>query len=220
MPVITVASLKGGCGKTTTSINLATGLTSLKRSVVLIEADPQASGNTWAEARGDDEPLPFPVVQAARKTLHRDIDQLQGNYEFAIIDTPPRTSAITRSALITADILLMPVKPSSFDVWALEETFQSIEEIQVVNEALEAYFMVSMAIVGSKSRNETKSLLADYADKGKLLNTVIHQRESFARVADGGTIAESKDGKALTEVMMLTREVIKLLNDSKGGSNG
>ena len=103
--IITLSSLKGGTG-TSLSVHLAHAIALSGSRVILIDADPQASASDWAAAR-EDKP-PFPVVGLARETLHRNLDELTKDYAHAVIDTPPRVSALARSAILAADLVLMP----------------------------------------------------------------------------------------------------------------
>lgn len=135
--IIAFASLKGGSGKTTLSVHLAAAIAAGGHRVVLIDADPQGSASDWSAAREDSPP--FPVIGMARNTLHRDLVPLLEDYDHCIIDTPPRVSALARSALLAADLVLIPVQPSSYDVWAAAETVQLISEAQGFKPELAAF---------------------------------------------------------------------------------
>ena len=111
MPVIAFLNQKGGAGKTTLSIHIATELAVTAR-VLLIDADPQGSALDWAAQR--DESARFSVVGFPKPVLHREIDALGNGYDWVIIDGPPRVNELARSAIAACSLVLIPVQPSPF----------------------------------------------------------------------------------------------------------
>ena len=89
------------------------------KRVTLIDADPQGSALDWSQQRSR-EGLPrlFGVVGLARDTLHREAPELARDADHVVIDGPPRVAGLMRSALLAADLVLIPVQPSPFDGWA------------------------------------------------------------------------------------------------------
>ncbi len=209
---ITIASLKGGVSKSTLSVNIGAALSKLDRSVVVIDADPQGSINDWAAIRDEDSEPPFTVLAAARKTINRDIDSLQGNHEDCIIDTPGRAEAITLSAVAAADLVLVPISPSSYDLWAAEQTLERMDPIRAVYSDIKIAYVVCKAVVGSSLEREVIAVIREM--DGQLLKTVIHQRVAFQRCADGKTIFELIAEKAQLEIMSLTKEILKLMKEA------
>ena len=122
MPVLAVLNQKGGVGKTTLATNLAMSLAQQGQRVFLIDADSQGSALDWSAARKNE--LVFPVVGVPRDTLHREIDALAAPYDWVIIDGPPRVHTVAKSAIAASDIVLIPVQPSPYDVWAAKEVVQ------------------------------------------------------------------------------------------------
>ncbi len=209
---ITIASLKGGVSKSTLSVNIGAALSKLDRSVVVIDADPQGSINDWAAIRDEDSEPPFTVLAAARKTINRDIDSLQGNHEDCIIDTHGRAEAITLSAVAAADLVLVPISPSSYDLWAAEQTLERMDPIRAVYSDIKIAYVVCKAVVGSSLEREVIAVIREM--DGQLLKTVIHQRVAFQRCADGKTIFELIAEKAQLEIMSLTKEILKLMKEA------
>ncbi|MBE9160657.1 AAA family ATPase [Nodosilinea sp. LEGE 06152] len=205
--IITIASLKGGSGKTSLSVHLAHAIALAGRKVLLVDADPQASASTWASAR-DDKP-PFSVVGMARDTLHRELPDLVANYDHTLIDTPPRTSKLTGSAIVSSDLVLIPVQPSSYDVWAAAETVAMVEQVQGIKPDLLAAFIVNRAIGRTVIARDILDALEDYPFP--VLSTTIAQRVAIAESSGGHTVFEVEpSGAAARDFRALAKDVLKL----------
>ncbi|NEQ29826.1 MAG: AAA family ATPase [Leptolyngbya sp. SIO4C5] len=206
--IITFSSLKGGTGKTSLSVHLAHAIALAKKRVLLADADPQNSASDWAAAR-DDKP-PFPVIGMARNTLHRDLPELMKDYDHGIVDTPPRVSALARSAILAADLVLIPVQPSSYDVWAAAETVGLIDEARGFKPEIKAAFVINRKVVNTAIGREIEDALADYSIP--TLKTAIAQRIAFAEASSGYTVMEASPSSAASkEIKQLAKEVLKFM---------
>ena len=210
--IICLSSLKGGSGKTTLAVHLAHAIALVKKKVILIDADPQGSSQGWAASR-EDKP-PFPVIGMARNTLHRDLPELLENYDHCVIDTPPRVSALARSAILAADLVLIPVQPSSYDVWAASETVKLIEEAQGFKPEIQAAFIINRKITNTAISREVEEALSDY--EFPLLKTTIGQRVIFSESSAGYSVMElAPSNKASTEIKKFSQEVMKMMGLKK-----
>jgi len=206
--ILTLANQKGGVGKTTLSVNLAHAIALSKKRVLLVDADPQASASTWAAAR--ETPSPFPVIGMARNTLHRDLLPLLENYDHCIIDSPPRVSALSKSAILASDLVLIPVQPSSYDVWAAAETVQLIEEAQQFKPEIKALFCINRKVVNTAIGQEIEAALADYPFQ--IIKSTVGQRIAFAESSAGYSVFElAPTSPAAKEIKALSKEILKLL---------
>jgi chromosome partitioning protein len=116
--VIAIVSQKGGSGKTTLAVHLATRAAQAGLESCVVDTDPQATAAAWSDWRGDFLPV---VVTSPPARLARTIESARKNgVNFIVIDTPPHADAAAREAIKVADIVLVPTKPRAFDLHALE----------------------------------------------------------------------------------------------------
>lgn len=126
MPLIlAVENQKGGCGKTTLTINLAGGFHKAGYRTFVVDADPQASALSWSIANGQGS-LPFDVT-TARLLKHKVSSLLESDAELILVDCPPGIAdasdiggKFARDCLREADAILVPLRPSTLDFKAAE----------------------------------------------------------------------------------------------------
>ncbi|MFB6489064.1 ParA family partition ATPase [Xanthomonas perforans] len=205
--IVGLLNQKGGVGKTTLAVNLAASFSRHGSRVLLIDADPQGSALDWAAAR-EGEPL-FSVVGFPRPTVHKDITQLGQGYDHIVIDGPPRVTDLARSAIMAADVVLIPVQPSPYDIWAADEVVKLIEEARVYKSALKAAFVVNRKIVNTAIGRDVGEALAAYPVPA--LTASITQRVLFAEaVARGQAVHEvDAEGPAAAEIEAVRKALME-----------
>jgi chromosome partitioning protein len=209
MPVLALLNQKGGVGKTTLATNIATALALRGKRVFYIDADQQGSGLDWSAARKS--ALPFPVVGLPRDTLHREIATLSKPYEWVIIDGPPRVYAVAKSAIAASDMVVIPVQPSPYDVWAAKEIVDLITEVTVIKANLKAAFAINRKIVGTAIGRDVVESFATYPLP--VLKSAVSQRVGFAESAATGQAVLETDphGHAAQEISALVTEIMEYL---------
>jgi len=148
-------------------------------------------------------------VGLARETLHNEAPALARQANHVIIDGPPRIAALARSALLAADIVLIPVQPSPYDLWASDEMVTLIREAQVFRSTLAAAFVINRRVARTIIGRESRQALAEQPFPA--LRAEVRQRIVFAdSVAAGRLVWETApDSAAAREITALVDELLR-----------
>lgn len=206
--IIGVLNQKGGVGKTTLSVNLAAALSESGERVLLVDADPQGSAIDWQAAREKDNL--FPVVKMDKPTIHKDLPELAKNYRHVIIDGPPRVNELARSAILASNLVVIPVQPSPYDVWAADEIVNLISEASVYKDNLKSVFTINRKIVNMAIGRDVAEALSGYSIP--VSRSSICQRVAFAESAAAGlsVIELDPDSPASQEIKILVSELLDI----------
>ena len=208
--IIAVLNQKGGAGKTTLSTNLARALQLDGDKVLLIDSDPQGSARDW-NAAGNGELLP--VVGLDRPTLAKDIQAIQDNQDWLIIDGAPQIAELAVAAIKCADMILIPVQPSPYDVWACEDLVDIIKTRQeVTNGKPKAAFIIYRVIKNTQLSKEIGEALEGYGLP--VFKNFTSQRVIYPKsAATGSTVLDAEGATdAAAEIRAIAQELKEFLN--------
>ena len=211
MKVISVLNQKGGAGKTTIATQLARALQISGSSVLLVDSDPQGSARDWAAVREDQ---PLSVVGIDRPTIERDLRSV-ANMHYVIIDGAPQAHDLAVSAIKASDLILIPVTPSPYDLWATDALVELVRQrIEITNGGLRAAFVISRAIKNTRIRAEIADALSNYGLP--ILESRVTQRVIYPETAALGTTVLDLDptGDAAIEICSLANEAQMMVNSS------
>ncbi len=208
--IITIAQQKGGSGKTTLTAHLAVALANGRgMRVAVLDVDPQGSLGEWLEAReqtlGEDKTgLLFRT--ASGWGARREARSMARDYDYVIVDTPPKSDREARPAIEVADLVAIPVQPSPVDVWASAQTLD-----MAAAENVPAALVLNRVPPRAALTEEMVEALAKLSPM--TARTRLGNRVAFAAsMGDGLTVTETApSSKAAGEIAALSDEVKKLL---------
>lgn len=214
--IISVLNQKGGVGKTTLSIHIASTFALAGKSTLLIDADVQRSALDWAASR-EIEPI-FNVVGISTNSIHKESRLLGDKYDFIVIDGPPRIYDVAKSAIAASDIILIPLQPSPYDVWSAKEVVDLIGEVKetlAIYKTIKAAFVINRRIPNAVIGRDVEEALQHY--NLPVLKTHLYQRVIYAETAARGTsaIEEDPDSLAGKEIKALVEEILKFTKLTK-----
>lgn len=206
MPTIAFLSQKGGAGKTTLATCVARELVLQGEEVVLVDADSQGSARDWRAAT-DAETVP--VVGLDRPTLDRDIKVLNPTgAKWIIIDGAGRSEPMTASAIRAADVVLIPVHPSPYDIWAASDIVDLVKSRQMVTDGKpKAAFIISKMIKRTRLSGEVNEALEGFEIPVFKAHTT--QRQAYPTAAAQGLTPSDiePEGDAAKEIAAITHEL-------------
>ncbi len=196
MKTVAIISQKGGAGKTTLALHLATSSALQGRNTAIIDLDPQASAANWSDRRVAEVPV---VLSAHASRLSHEIGRVKDmDGDLLIIDTAPHSDSAALEAAKAADLILVPCRPAILDIEAISNT------LNLVKTTGKPVFVVMNAV--APQGNEAKEAAEAIAELGvEICPVQLRQRVAFSRALISGQSAEEfePDGKAAQEASQL-----------------
>jgi chromosome partitioning protein len=209
MRTIALITQKGGSGKSTLSASLAVAAQAAKERVFLIDMDPQKSLTTWAQNRKD-ENLGVQAITAGK--LPAVLATLaEGQVSLVIIDTPASLSAASEAAMRATDLILIPVRPTVFDIWSSEATRRRAHELDK-----ECVFVLNQCPIVPGNRRVQEGVNALEA-MGGILQPLISSRVDYQEAIRRGLgpTEVNPSGAAAEEIRQLWQSLRRRLARAK-----
>jgi len=204
--IVVVGGIKGGSGKTTIATNLAVMRAESGSKVLLVDADEQKSASDWAQQREDEGvDTSWVTVELSGKAVNAQLQKMGADYDYVIIDVGGRDTTSQRSALVIADVFVIPFKPRSLDIWTIGPLKKMIAEIKAVNPNLICLAVINQADSRGEDNEAAIEVLKECPDI-ECAPVCIGQRKAFSNAAaDGLGVVKLKvqDKKATQEMKAL-----------------
>ena len=208
--IILIGSQKGGCGKSTTAVNICSELASLGHDVVLVDADRQCTSANWAMDRTANEKLAKVHCVQKYENIRDTLIDLNKRYGFVIVDAAGRDSRELRTGMLAAHVLIVPFRPSQPDLDTLPKMQEIITQAKDLNPDLKVFGLLTMTPTNPAIREEADAriCLEDYPVI-ELLTTIIHDRKCYRdAMSDGLGVVEMDNPKAKDEIKKLIAEIM------------
>lgn len=205
MPIIALVGNKGGAGKTTLSINLASSL-ARQSTTAVVDADPQGSAMQWRAFAEDENAVQ--VIEAAEQ-LETQATALLREYQYVLFDCPPSVHAPQTAAVLRfCDIALIPVQPSPVDLWATVHIEEAVTQARQTNTRLRAMLVINQLEVRTTLSRLVRDALAEIGLP--IANTALRRRAIFrSSVLEGKSVFDmgNRGSDAAQEIEQLIKEV-------------
>lgn len=210
MFTIAIIGQKGGTGKTTVAVGLASVAAEAGQAVALLDLDPQTNAANWKDRRAAENPAVLPTPIGRLKQAFE--AAANGGADLLIIDTPGKSDSIAIGAAKIADVVLIPVAPQIFEL----ETLQSVREL-IGMAGNPAAFVVLNELHPSATRlaEEAKAVAAE-ASGLKVCPVHLCSRDAYASAPAVGKAPNETEprGKAAEELRELYKFISALIGKS------
>ena len=197
--IVSILNPKGGSGKTTLSTNLVRAFQEFRRSVLLVDTDPQGSARDWHAAHAAN---PIDLIALDRPAALRTLETVGRGYDVVVADGAAKLEDMIAAAVRVSDWILIPLQPSPYDVWAVSDLVDLVAARQEVTGGIPgAAFVLTRRIEGTRLGEDVREALAEYP-LPTFMSSVV-QRQVYPRSAAGGGTVFDADGNAAARSEML-----------------
>lgn len=211
--ILAVANIKGGSGKTTLATNIAIARAIAGRDVLLVDADSQGSSADFTALRSEMiGSSGYTLMRLLGREVRTEVEKLAPKFDDIVIDVGGRDNEGLRAALVVSDVVLVPVLPSSFDVWSFSSMVGLAREARAVNDDLRVLAVLNAADAQGSDNKEARELISE-TDGVEALSCQIGRRKAFRNAAaQGRSVIDMtpKDPKAVEELRALVASVYSL----------
>lgn len=205
MKIISILNGKGGVGKTTLTISIATCLARMGHRVAVCDTDPQTSILNWYQ----EDKAKFEVITAGVDREIYSLPRSLKRFDFVIIDGAAAITSISNAAAMVSDAVIIPLSASPLDFAACTGILAVLEARQALK-PIEARFLLSRTVTGARMTNILKASIEQTGLD--MLRTGTSHRQAYVKtLLDGGTIYDGDDYKARGEIDMITKEILELV---------
>lgn len=227
MPTIVFASPKGGAGKSTSAVVLATELARARAGVTIIDADPNKPVSKWAKRPGKPENLTV-VADAAEDTIIGQIDQASRQSAFVIVDTEGTASFLVSKAVGLADLVIIPTQGSQLDAAEAVKMIRAVADMEkIARRKIPTAVLFTRTSTAVRPRT-LKAIETEFIDSGvRVLDTQMHERDAFRAIfAFGGSLGDldptqvSNIPAAVNNGRAFTAEVVAMIQEQSKAKPG
>ncbi len=217
MKVISMVTTKGGAGKSTIATNIAGTLQVNGNRVLYIDTDSQQSGEVFYQNRASNTSIPdahkFSYMKFTGEGLHKEVGKFKDSFDYIIIDVKGTDNPQLRFGILAADTVLVPFRPSPYDVDATEKTFSIINELKSVYNSFNVCVFLNDVEKDTRISKDILDLIEEYKkffDYHFLKKQINHRAEYKYMISTGTCSMESKNYMCRKEINELIEEVESL----------
>lgn len=212
--IISIAQAKGGVGKSTICANLAVTF-SQSAKVLMIDCDPpQFSLSAWFSIRNqlyEDTGLVLEQAATAAQLIAL-IDKNRANFDYIMIDGAPHVNSVVRAMLLVSNLVLVPLAPSSIEIWSFRSFEELIHQAEKFNKNLKTKICWNRVRRRVKSSHQHIELVAKESKLTALKNQLTYRVAYMDSFAEGCSVFEWTDPVASAEIWSLSSVIKRLTN--------
>ncbi len=213
--IISVLNQKGGTGKTTIACNLAVAFKLKGNTVCIIDADKQGTTAQFRSFRKTMEIPQVPMYQILTDTIETDVPAL--NFEHAIIDVGGKDTMPFRGCMLISDIVIVPMQPSSPDIWSSEVTFKLLADARKFNKKLKIIGLFNMVDQRVSAASDIPDLVDSLGKEYQItfFKSQIGQRVQYKYTLGSGLsiLEQTTDKRAIEEFSGLFGELQGVMDE-------